>query len=117
MAYKPFQEQALYQAIEDLAAWLVPHVGRWPKWLRPTLGQAVLESTLSILCGCTRAYGAAKGQKLAHLEGASASLDAVRMLMKLSVTLQLSSHGQYAHVSRLIGEVGRPLGGWMARLS
>lgn len=111
MTYKPFQEQALYQAIEDLAAWLVPHVG---KWLRPTLGQSVLESTLSILRGCTSAYGAPRGQKLAHLEGASASLDAVRMLMKLSVTLQLSSHGQYEHVSRLIGEVGRQLGGWIA---
>lgn len=116
MVYKPFQEQALYQAIEDLAAWLVPHVGRWPKWLRPTLGQAALESTLSILSGCTSAYGAAKQHKLAHLENASASLDAVRMLMKLSVTLQLSSHGQYEHVSRLIGEIGRQLGGWMARM-
>ena len=37
MAYSTFQEQAIYQSVEDLAAWLVPHVGQWPKWLRPTL--------------------------------------------------------------------------------
>jgi len=64
MAYKPFQTQALYQAIEDLAAWLIPHVGRWPNWLRPTLGQSVLESILNILSGCTQAYGAVLGGHL-----------------------------------------------------
>jgi len=32
MAYKPFQEQALYQAIEDLAAWQVA---------KPTLGDVI----------------------------------------------------------------------------
>lgn len=116
MTYKPFQQQALYQAIEDLTAWLVPHVGKWPKWLRPTLGQAVIESALGVLRGCTSAYGAVRAQKLPHLEAASANLDAIRMLTKLSVTLRLSSYGQYEHVSRLIGEVGRQLGGWMARM-
>ena len=113
MAYKPFQEQALYQSIEDLAAWLIPAVGKWNKWLRPTLGQQVLVGVLSILRCCTMAYGAARGQKLGHLERASAELDGLRMLVKLSVTLRLSSRSQFKHASRLMGEVGKQLGGWM----
>lgn len=78
MSYKPFQEQALYQAIEDLAAWLIPHVGKWPKWVRPTLGHQVLESVLGVLRSATMAYGATRAQKLSHLERASAELDGLR---------------------------------------
>jgi hypothetical protein len=38
-AYQTFETQAIYQAIHDLALWLTPHVGKWPKWIRPTLGR------------------------------------------------------------------------------
>jgi len=31
-AYQTFETQAIYQAIHDLALWLTPHVGKWPKW-------------------------------------------------------------------------------------
>ena len=34
-AYQTFETQAIYQAIHDLALWLTPHVGKWPKWIRP----------------------------------------------------------------------------------
>ena len=49
MAYTKFQEQAIYQAIQDLAEWLVPHVGKWNKWLRPTLGHQTIECVLNML--------------------------------------------------------------------
>lgn len=42
-AYQTFETQAIYQAIHDLALWLTPHVGKWPKWIRPTLGHQVME--------------------------------------------------------------------------
>jgi hypothetical protein len=35
-AYQTFETQAIYQAIHDLALWLTPHVGKWPKWIRPS---------------------------------------------------------------------------------
>jgi hypothetical protein len=45
-AYQTFETQAIYQAIHDLALWLTPHVGKWPKWIRPTLGHQVTKGTL-----------------------------------------------------------------------
>jgi hypothetical protein len=113
MAYKQFGEMALYQAIQDLAVWLVPHVGKWDKWVRPTLGQQALDCLMNLFRAATTAYGAPKGRKLPHLEHASAELDGLRMLLQLSVTLHLTSRGQYEHASRLVGETGKQLGGWM----
>jgi hypothetical protein len=78
MAYTKFQEQAIYQAIQDLAEWLVPHVGKWNKWLRPTLGHQTLECVLNILRTATTAYASPRGKKLPYLERASAELDSLR---------------------------------------
>lgn len=114
--YKKFQELGLYQAIETLAEWLVPHIGKWSKWLRPTLGQQTMECLMNLLRACTTAYGAPRGRKTAPLERASAELDGLRLLLKLSVTLRLTSLSQYEHVSRLIGETGAQLGGWLGQV-
>ena len=113
MGYRKFEQMALYQAIEDLMAWMVPHVGRWPKWLRPTLGQHAMESMLGILRNATTAYGVPQAQRLQYLQRASADVDSLRMIIRVSVTLRLTSPKQFAHVSGLISEVGRQLGGWI----
>ena len=116
MAYKKFQELALYQAIENLAEWLVPHIGRYPRWLRPTLGQETMVCLLNVLRSTTTAYGAPRARKLPYLEKASAELDGLRLLLKLSVTLHLTSIKQFEHASRLVGEVGAQLGGWLKQV-
>ena len=59
-AYQTFETQAIYQAIHDLALWLTPHVGKWPKWIRPTLGHQVMEGALNLFRACVSAYAAPK---------------------------------------------------------
>ncbi len=113
MSYKKFEQMALYQAIEDLATWLIPHVGHWPRWLRPTMGQQAMESVMGILRASTIAYGAPHSHRLQYLQRASADLDSLRLLMRISVTLHLTSHKQFEHASRLIAGVGKQLGGWL----
>lgn len=113
--YKKYQELALYQSIEDLAVWLIPHVGRWPRWLRPTLGEETLHCLMGVLRSTTTAYAAPKDRKVPHLERASADLDGLRLLLRTSVALRLTSHDQFAHVSRLVGGVGDQVGGWLRR--
>jgi hypothetical protein len=113
--YKKFQELALYQSIEDLAVWLIPHVGKWPRWLRPTMGQETLNCLMGVLRATTTAYAAPKNGKVSHLERASAELDGLRLLLRTSVALRLTSHEQFAHVSRLVGGVGERVGGWLRR--
>jgi hypothetical protein len=74
MAYSTFQQQAIYQSVEDLSVWLVPHVGQWPKWLRPTLGHHTMEALMGVLRSLVTAYGVPKAEKLQHLRMASADL-------------------------------------------
>lgn len=62
-AYQTFETQAIYQAIHDLALWLTPHVGKWPKWIRPTLGHQVMEGVLNLFRACVSAYAAPKHQR------------------------------------------------------
>ena len=71
-AYQTFETQAIYQAIHDLALWLTPHVGKWPKWIRPTLGHQAMESVLNLFRACVSAYAAPKHQRLQYLNRASA---------------------------------------------
>ena len=77
-AYQTFETQAIYQAIHDLALWLTPHVGKWPKWIRPTLGNQVMETTLNLFRACVSGYAAPKHQRLQYLNRASADLDGLR---------------------------------------
>ena len=112
-AYQTFETQAIYQAIHDLALWLTPHVGKWPKWIRPTLGHQVMEGALNLFRACVSAYAAPKHQRLQYLNRASAELDGLRLLMRLSVSLHLTSLKQFEYVSGLVGNVGKQLGGWI----
>lgn len=116
MAYTTFHQLAIYQAVEDLSVWLVPHVGKWPKWIRPTLGHHTMEALMGMLRALVTAYGSPKGEKLQHLRMASAELDGLRLLLSTAVTLRLTSRDQYAHVSALMGHVGKQLGGWLGQV-
>ena len=114
MSYQKFETQAIYQAIHDLALWLTPHVGKWAKWVRPTLGQQVLDCSLGVFRACVSAYASPRPQRLQHLQRASAELDGLRMLLRLSVSLRLTSIKQFEHASGLVAEVGKQLGGWIS---
>lgn len=116
MAYTTFQELAIYQSVQDLSVWLVPHVGKWPKWIRPTLGHHTMEALMGLLRALVTAYGCQKIEKLQHLRMASAQLDGLRLLLATAVSLRLTSRDQYAHASALIGSVGKQLGGWIGQV-
>ena len=115
MTYKPFEALPLYQVIEDLSVWLIPHIGNWPAQLRPTLGNQVMNSLMEVFRELTLAYASLKAEKLPHLRMASAQLDGLRMLLKTAVSLHLTSFDQFAYVSSLTGNVGKQLGGWLGQ--
>jgi len=73
-----------------------------------------MECLMNLLRACVAAYGAPKQKKLAHLQRASAELDGLRLLLRISVALRLTSLRQFEHASRLIGDVGKQLGGWLS---
>jgi hypothetical protein len=72
-----------------------------------------MECWLSFFRACVLAYTTPKGQRLQCLRTASAELDALRVLLRLSASLRLTSLKQFEHASGLVGDVGKQLGGWL----
>ena len=51
--------------------------------------------------------------RLKHLRTADAHLNKVRLYSRLAHHLQWLNDGQYRHVSAMVAEIGRLLGGWI----
>ena len=48
-----------------------------------------------------------------HLQTANAKLDTLRLYLRLAHRFNFLTDGQYRHVSAMVAEIGRLLGGWM----
>jgi hypothetical protein len=82
----------------DLLAWLVPRSEAFPRPFRHTVTARLLSATLD----CQDA-----------LARADAALNSLRLYLRLAHHWHWLNDGQYEHVSRLVAEVGRLLGGWV----
>ena len=110
------KESPIFSRTYDLLLWLIPQTVKFPRAHRFGLGERVvrrgldLQETL-IAAGLKRGAG-----RLALLEQADAQLAQLRQVLRLCQDLQLLSLGQYEHVSAMLVEIGRLLGGWQKTL-
>lgn len=51
--------------------------------------------------------------RLAKLQMCDAALNRLRLYLRLAYQWQWLSSGQYEHISQMVMEIGRLLGGWM----
>jgi len=107
------QDQAIYTKIYDLTLWLFPHVAKFPKHERGGLALSIKQCDLELLRYVVLAYNS-RMNKARFLESASAELDLLRLLIRMSVDLRYTSIKQYQFASELVNEVGRMLGGWIS---
>lgn len=94
----------------DLLQWLLPHTRSWPRFYRFTLTQEVVRSALRLQERLLEA--SLTNQTARRLEQAEVELAKVRLYLRLGHDLHLLSSRQYAHVSEMIGHIGRLLGAW-----
>jgi hypothetical protein len=99
----------------DLMAWLIPCTLKFPKSQRGVLARQLQAELFRIQESLVEA-GASR-HPLPSLEEADKELIRLRTYLRLSRDLELLSPAQYEHVSKLVAEVGRLLGGWMKTLS
>jgi len=52
-----------------------------------------------------------------HLRAADADLNKLRLYLRLAHQWRWLNDGQYRHVSEMVAEIGRLLGGWMKATS
>ena len=97
----------------DLLEWLAPRGESFPRAFRRTVTARLLSAALDLaeqLLDAQSRRGAGRRERLA---AADATLNKLRMYLRLAHRWRWLSDGQFEHVSRLVAEIGKLLGGWI----
>ena len=97
----------------DLIAWLLPRTQRFPKAQRFIITKRLQDAVLDFQESLFWANSHTGRQRLTFLQAADVHLDKLRLYLRLVHRWQWLSSGQYEHVSRMVDEIGRLLGGWI----
>jgi hypothetical protein len=111
------EEMVILTRTFDLLTWLLPHCEKFPKaqryWVVQRLGDAALDFQEALFHANTQ-----RGEvREAHLRQADAYLTTLRLYLRLAYQWGWLSSGQYEHVSAMIEDIGRLLGGWIRQTS
>jgi hypothetical protein len=106
-------EMVIFSRTYDLLNWLLPKSERFPKIYRGTVTQRLMSAVLDFQEALFEAQVYEDKIRLRHLRRADAHLNKVRLYLRLVHHWGWLSLGQYEHVSRLVAEIGRLLGGWI----
>lgn len=104
------RQSPIFTRTYDLLQWLLPHTNSWPRSYRFTLTQELLRSGLRFQERLLEA--ALESHNARRLEQADTELAKLRLYIRMGYDLQCMSSAQYAHVSEMIGHIGRLLGAW-----
>jgi hypothetical protein len=97
----------------DLLAWLLPKLERFPRFYRLTITQRVMDAALDFQELLFEAQSQGGSTRQRHLRQADAALNKLRLYLRLAHRWHWLNDGQYQHVSTMVAELGRLLGGWM----
>ena len=106
-------EMVIFTRTYDLLNWLLPKSERFPKLYRGTVTQRLMNAALDLQESLLEAQLYQDKIRLRHLKQADLHLDKLRLYLRLAHQWGWLSVGQYEHVSRLVAEIGRLLGGWI----
>ncbi|MCA9421362.1 MAG: diversity-generating retroelement protein Avd [Nitrospira sp.] len=99
------------QACHDLLRWMIPHLDKFPRTRRFTLGERLETGLLDVLTLLVEAaYSQNKGGPLRQ---ANLRLEVVRHVWRLTFELKVVATRQYEHGARLLDDIGRQIGGWL----
>jgi hypothetical protein len=97
----------------DLLSWLLPKAERFPKVYRATVTQRLMDAALDFQEALFDAQSQRGTTRQRHLRAADAHLNKLRLYLRLAHQWGWLTHGQYQHVSEMVAELGRLLGGWL----
>jgi len=110
------KEAPIYVQTHDLLAWLAPHLEHWPRPQRFFLARQVLECAVGLYRLLLRARKVQGEERRRTLLEADVELETLKALLRLGQERFYMNLGQYQHVSAMLAEIGKQLGGWRASL-
>ena len=96
-----------------MLAWLLPKAKQFPKMYRQTVVKRLMDAALDFQEALFAAQSQGGSTRQRHLREADAALNTLRLYLRLAHRWQWLSDGQYQHVSAMVAELGRLLGGWL----
>lgn len=109
----PAEEMIILTRTFDLLTWLLPQAEKFPKSQRFVVTQRLTGAALDFQEALFDANAHSGADRLFYLTQASAHLDKLRLYLRLAMQWNWLTAGQYQHVSAMIAEIGRLLGGWI----
>jgi four helix bundle protein len=97
----------------DLLKWIIPVTEKFPKSQRFITTQRLQEAVFDLQEMLLEANALSGPARFARLQQADGELSKIRLYLRLTHEWRWISTGQYEHVSKMIAEIGRLLGGWM----
>jgi hypothetical protein len=97
----------------DLLDWLLPKSEQFPKPYRSTVTQRLMDAALNFQEALFDALSQGGATRQKHLRAADAHLNKLRLYLRLAHRWKWINDGQYRHVSVMVAEAGRLLGGWI----
>ena len=91
--------------------WLIPTVEKFPRSLKFSLGDRVLNAGMEVLEGIIDATYSRK--KVFILRQTNLTIEKLRVLFRLTMGLRVITPKKYEFAIRSLDEIGRLIGGWM----
>ncbi len=107
------EDMVIFVRVFDLLEWLVPRGEGFPRPFRHTVTARLLGAALDLPEQLFEAQSRRGRHRRDALTEADATLNKLRLYLRLAHRWGWLSDGQYEHVSRMVAEVGRLLGGWI----
>ena len=107
----------IFSRVFDLLEWLVPKGEVFPRAFRHTVTARLLDAALDLSEQLFDAQSRRGQRRREMLASADATLNKLRLYLRLVHRWQWLSDSQYEHISRMVAEVGRLLGGWIRQAS
>ncbi len=106
------QEMPIFIRTFDLLAWLLPATNHFPRTVRHSFTQRLLDAAFDLsetLHEANLRHGANRKERL---QKADEALDKLRHYLRLAARMSWLKPGQYEHAAAMVAEIGRLLGGW-----
>jgi four helix bundle protein len=106
------QEMPIFTRTFDFLTWLLPITNHFPTAHRHTFTKRLLDAAFDLREQLEAANHRMGKERLVFLKAADESLDKIRTYIRLAAKWEWLSQGQYHHVSNMVAEIGKLLGGW-----
>ncbi len=107
------EDLVILTKVFDLLAWVVPKGESFPRTYRHTITARLLHAAMDLAEQLLQAQARRGAARRNQLTEADATLNKIRLYLRLAHHWRWLSDGQYEHVSRMVAEIGKLLGGWM----